>query len=587
MRRGIGKISFTIRQRLNLFLLFAFGIIFVVGLLINYWSMQIIQHQVVEFHTLSLEEFQDDFEENMERMSRLASRLAVDGDIITLNLRPETVQKEYIWDYKDLLNQLTLLDQINDIEADINVILPEKKRIFSSVNGLREIENTEAFLRNMEDASVGLWEIREQNVYLPVDKSLSFIQSGNGLADGSSVMVEVDISEKAIRQMLGEFQSQEKGMPFCIYGMSDLIFYENVYSLDQTELIETLEEMTQEKGETTVYQEGKRYRLLFCTSDRADMVLGYIFEESQYLQPVLIARRFLFVFAILVILLGFGLTSSIYRMLLSPLEQLIHAMLEVKNNNLKVRVSDSRLPEMKFVYEQFNSMVERLDYTINEIYRKNLLLEKNRLKLLQSQINPHFLYNSLNFVYRMILSENLEGASKMVLFLGKYFRYATKNNIDVTTVGEEIENICAYLYIQQMRYPDKITFEIGDAEEIKTCKIPRLLIQPVVENIFVHGISSYEDRIKVELTFMRREDGQIRVEVCNNGEQLDADRLREINEKIRTETDGHGLNNVYQRLHLFWGEKSSLWMESRENRTAVVMMFPSGYEEIRIGEENV
>ena len=86
---------------------------------------------------------------------------------------------------------------------------------------------------------------------------------------------------------------------------------------------------------------------------------------------------------------------------------------------------------------------------------------------------------------------------------------------------------------------------------------------------------------------MRREDGQIRVEVCNNGEQLDADRLREINEKIRTETDGHGLNNVYQRLHLFWGEKSSLWMESRENRTAVVMMFPSGYEEIRIGEKNV
>ena len=93
MRRGIGKISFTIRQRLNLFLLFVFGIIFVVGLLINYWSMQIIQHQVVEFHTLSLEEFQDDFEENMERMSRLASRLAVDGDIIALDLRPETVQK--------------------------------------------------------------------------------------------------------------------------------------------------------------------------------------------------------------------------------------------------------------------------------------------------------------------------------------------------------------------------------------------------------------------------------------------------------------------------------------------------------------
>lgn len=587
MSGGADKVSLTIKQRLILFFLFAFGMIFVVGFMINYWSMRIIRQQVGEFYTLSLEEFKDNFEENMDRMSRLASRLAVDGNIIALNLRPETVQKEYIWDYRDLLNQLSLLDQINGIRADINVILPEKQRFFSSMNGLREIMDVETFFQEMENVSVGRWEIREQGVYLPKDKSLSFLQSRNGLTDGSSVMVEVDISDQEIRRMLGEFQSQEKGMPFCVYGRSELIFHENIYQLEETALLEKIGEMKEGKGETTIEQAGKRYRLLYDTSDQGNMVLGYIFEENQYLRPVLMARCFLFVFAILVILLGAGLISSIYKILLSPLEQLISAMKEVKDDNLKVRVSNSRLPEMKFVTEQFNSMVERLDYTINEIYRKNLLLEKNRLKLLQSQINPHFLYNSLNFVYRMILSENTESASEMALFLGKYFRYATRSDIDATTIGEEIDNIQAYISIQQMRYPDKIKMEIRGAEEIKTCRIPRLLIQPIVENIFVHGISSYEDKIDVELYFAGQEDGRIRVEVCNSGEELDRDRLREINEQIRNAVDGHGLNNVYQRLHLFWGEESSLWMESRENRTVVVMVFPTEYKEIQIGEENV
>lgn len=170
----------------------------------------------------------------------------------------------------------------------------------------------------------------------------------------------------------------------------------------------------------------------------------------------------------------------------------------------------------------------------------------------------------------------------MALFLGRYFRYATKSNLDVTTIGEEVANIDVYLQIQQMRYPDKIWFEIGALHEMQDYQIPRLLIQPIVENIFVHGISSFEDKVNVTLDFSETEDGKIHIEIGNDGKKLEMEELKEINDKIHTQMNGHGLNNVYQRLQLFFREEGDLWMECRENNTIVVMEFPAEYKRLEV-----
>ena len=121
-----------------------------VGLWSNYQSMKILQREVSESYGMSLDVLQDKFDESMSRMKRLASKLAIDADIMTLNQRPETLEKEYIWDYKELLEQIALLEQVNNIEADINVILPLKSRIFSSSKGIREVREIDKLLQDME-----------------------------------------------------------------------------------------------------------------------------------------------------------------------------------------------------------------------------------------------------------------------------------------------------------------------------------------------------------------------------------------------------------------------------------------------------
>lgn len=571
-----------IKRKLAIFFVMIFSGIFLIGLWSNYQSMKIVQQEVSGSYRMSLDVLQDKFDDSMTRMKMLASKLAVDADIMTLNQRPETLEKEYIWDYKELLNQISLLEQVNSIEVNINVILPLKSRIFSSKEGLREVRESEKLLQDMEKIQPGIWVMREKGNYLPESKSLSIVQSGNNLLDGSSVIVEVDISEETIREMLHEFQSQDKGIPFCLNPISEMLVYENNYQLDIPAVTAVIKREFPKSGELSYYQNRERYRILYQTLEDSDMIFGFIFAESQYLQPVLIVRKLIFVFAIPFFILAFVLISSIHKILLTPLYQLIDAMKRVKEDDLKVRIPIHHDSEMNFVFEQFNSMVERLDYTVNEIYRTRITLEKNRLKLLQSQINPHFLYNSLNFIYRMISSENLEGASKMSLFLGRYFRYATKSNLDVTTIGEEVANIDVYLQIQQMRYPDKIFFEIGTLDKIKDYQIPRLLIQPIVENIFVHGISSFEKEIKVALHFSETESGKLHIEVINGGSKLEMEELNEINYKIHTQMNGHGLNNVYQRLQLFFREEGNLWMECREDNTIVIMEFPVEYKSLEV-----
>ena len=201
-RGNYKRIFFTIKQKLALFFVLIFGGILLVGLWSNYQSMKILQREVSESYGMSLDVLQDKFDESMSRMKRLASKLAIDADIMTLNQRPETLEKEYIWDYKELLDQIVLLEQVNNIEADINVILPLKSRIFSSSKGIREVREIDKLLQDMEQIRTGVWVMREKGNYLPEKKSLSIVQSGNSLLDGSSVIVEVDISEETIREML-------------------------------------------------------------------------------------------------------------------------------------------------------------------------------------------------------------------------------------------------------------------------------------------------------------------------------------------------------------------------------------------------
>ena len=204
---------------------------------------------------------------------------------------------------------------------------------------------------------------------------------------------------------------------------------------------------------------------------------------------------------------------------------------------------------------------------INEVYVEHLNYQQAQLNFLQSQINPHFLSNCLNFIYQMNKGGRIEGAADMALYLGRYFRYATKSDKDIVTIKEEIDNIENYIRIQKMRYPEKIDYHIDISDKIMNLKVPRLVIQPVVENSIIHGIEAIDRPGKIEI--YTEEDNQVyTIIVEDNGPGIEEEELKEIrmglNETEEQEDMGYGILNPHLRLRLKFGDNAGLVIENRK-----------------------
>jgi two-component system sensor histidine kinase YesM len=318
-------------------------------------------------------------------------------------------------------------------------------------------------------------------------------------------------------------------------------------------------------------------RVVFNKSDSSGLTLGMYFPEKQIMAPMLGIRKWIIVMLITCTGLIIIFTLLTYNNLLLPIYKLIAAMSEVKSGNLKVRISEKHNDEFGFMFMQFNSMINQIDTLINEVYMEHLKQQQAQLKFLQSQINPHFLYNCLNFIYQMVMAENTDGAAKMALFLGRYFRFATKSNKDLVMIKEELDSVDAYINIQQMRYPGKINFHLEVPDSLIDINIPRLIIQPIVENAFVHGLepSNGPGNIWIKACCERE---TIKIIIEDDGIGIKPEELDAINrtlDGINQIDHGYGLNNTHWRLKLRFGENAGINIERRLPRgTRVILKIP-------------
>lgn len=212
-------------------------------------------------------------------------------------------------------------------------------------------------------------------------------------------------------------------------------------------------------------------------------------------------------------------------------------------------------------------MAEQIQELIEKVYEERIRSREATLKHLQSQINPHFLYNCLFYIKNMTQLGNREAVIAMSLSLGDYYRYITRGENDMTTVEEEIRLLDHYLSIQQMR-TNRLTYEIAVPQQLMQLHIPRLLIQPIVENAVIHGIEPMEGSGHVVVTGMAvpehiegRKYTRYSLFVDNDGVTLTTEEIAELEREIHEpmgEEIGTGTWNVHQRLVTRYGLSSGL-----------------------------
>ena len=225
-------------------------------------------------------------------------------------------------------------------------------------------------------------------------------------------------------------------------------------------------------------------------------------------------------------------------------------------------------------------MTVRLNRQIELNRQEQIRLRGIELSLLQAQINPHFLYNTLDAIVWLIETGKNEQAEEMVTSLSNYFRAFLSNGRDIVTVGQEQQHIRSYLEIQQVRYKDILDYEIDIDPAIGGCLIPKLTLQPLVENAIYHGLKPKRGKGMIRVTGSLS-GGRVTLRVEDTGAGMEEAELVSLRSQILSgEASGFGLTASYKRLLLMYGAECELTVDSRVGEgTAITIGIPMRTEE--------
>jgi len=248
-------------------------------------------------------------------------------------------------------------------------------------------------------------------------------------------------------------------------------------------------------------------------------------------------------------------------------------MSQVEGENFKAHITVSGNDEITQLGMSFNKMLMRLQELISEVYTAQINKKEAELKAFQAQINPHFLYNTLDTIYWMSRMEKAYETSELVQALSKLFRLSLNSGREITTVRDEVEHLRHYVVIQQKRYEDMIDFQISVEEETLDVHTVKLVLQPFVENAIVHGIEKKGDSgtIRVEI---KRESDDLVFYIYDSGDGVNLEDIGRLLEQYGENNKGFAVKNINDRIQLYFGTQYGIEFMNRPDGTVVKVVQP-------------
>ena len=274
------------------------------------------------------------------------------------------------------------------------------------------------------------------------------------------------------------------------------------------------------------------------------------------------------------VLIIFSIGMCFSRLFTRKIELLTENMDRVNHGSREVTVYSDSQDEVGMLIRSFRRMMEQIDKLISEVYENKIALKEFELKALTAQINPHFLYNSLSIINWMAIKSNQKEISKVTLALSTFYRTALSKGEDMVTVENCIRNIQAYLEIQLVMHDNDFAIQWKIDSEIKDEKVPKLILQPVVENALEHGLDMKEEGEKVLILSFLDEGKDVLLMVEDNGPGMEPEVASTL---VTYQAEGYGLKNVNDRICLLYGEKYAIHIVSHTGEgTRVEIRIPKG-----------
>lgn len=567
--RGGDPIS--VRKKLMLILA---GIVIVLGLFIGYCSYEYALNMVTENKKSEMADTINRIDININfwglEVTRLAQRI-VDGNIAGEAFEePEAGQishlNEWVSDYAHIIEAV----------SDIIILDTERNIRYHYLEGLDMLQDGRRLQECFEAAQSGLrgerWLGRGNSLYQGGEAVTLVKAIPMKERDGMRGIVVIEINPEIFRSLLLSNQSLPISQYTFIVDKKGQILCTN----------RTVQPKWLEKIETT-FQNGERSFILEWDQETYDVFGQYngltgwktysvvavqdIFPQAAQLRGTIAMIVMLAVFA------GLVAVTVLSCSITAPIRELSNAMKQVEQENFDIEIQSRRKDEIGHLITSFHYMVGKIRQLICEVYQKKIEQKNAEIRALQAQINPHFLYNTLDSINWMLIERDEQDISDVVISLGEILRYAVGGQNHLVPLGSEARYIESYLFIQKNRLEDRLNYQWELAEDTLDVLVPRLIMQPIVENAVIHGIEPLK---KGGVILMKAwiEKEMLLIRVTDNGRGMNQEELEALREKISgtDEIENIGMRNIQRRMELTYGQEQAMEIESVQGEGTTITL---------------
>ncbi len=550
----------SIFSRLSISFMAVLVPIFVVGMLMYNYGRDAIKKEIINTAISNVSFLKNNMESEIRNVRRLQYDFNNDKLLRTfLNEHMYMPVHEYYITIRDLRQRLLIMKNSNIFIQDVKIYFSD---LSISVSTNDFFMNTTADEFNMILDRSGksgfpvVFENEKLYVYMPFGWSSNY-------AEKPIYIIEVILSDEAIWNYLAKFGNYQKGNTAMYDHLSNNWILQAGSSIDKasfTQIDESMFADNKSGNEIAAIGSSKYY----VTSDYSDY-LGFIFLQLDLFDDIFnVPGKYMYFFklyAILSIIIVFFYSLSTYKFVNYPIKIMLKSFECMEQGDLNTRIRLKAANEFNYLFTAFNKMIFRLNELIDRVYKQELYAKKAEIKQLQMQINPHFLYNSYFILHSMVKEEDLEDALNLSSYMGSYLQYIARNASDEVPLHNEIEHARNYIEIQTFRLSARLSVEFGPLDDkIKYIKVPRMIIQPILENSIVHGMRNKSSGGLIRVYF-EGDDTKVVIIIEDNGDSItenDINSLRMKLSMIDKDMETTGLINIHRRIKLRFGHESGL-----------------------------
>ena len=473
---------------------------------------------------------------------------------------------DQIYDFSKLQSYLCSFENNLDIKK-INLyindgfIYSSENVSFFKASSLEKTKAEDCILRTNARFIWGpMWYLNESTV----NDTLFLLKSIKNPDDLSEDIgfLRIDFRKSIIQDIIDKINPLDDVFSFVINSDNKIIAssrdLKDLYDNSSIDL-ELIKSAAQFSNQLTTFDDGKFY-LQSAAIDKTDWYMVNVLPKSSILSTIKTQRNYLFIIVILTIIMAIILAAYLVKVINKRLFQVIDGMRQVPNGQLSNYIENDSSDEVGELIDNYNYMISKMSILVDEQYKLGKEVKNAELKALQSQINPHFLYNTLDMINWMAHKNMNKEISIAVKNLAKFYKLSLNKGKDIVTIKDEVEHSKLYVNLQNMRYDNRITLITKLDESLMNCSIPKITFQPIIENSINHGILGRGMENGSILISGYISQNNLIIQISDDGIGIEKEVLPLIlkENNLQTKGSGYGLKNINQRIKLLYGESYGL-----------------------------